>query len=135
MGAVRTGRVVSAVLDPVLVPAGFDRGQYGEGGDDVEGDAQIVFCAGHDEFSARYARLPQSNQQEPGGACVDFVVDVRADGTLAGLDLEGTPIKETLRHAGLMADSKAVASVEGHPLAESLPVIEGALRRLFDQAS
>ncbi|KAA1424112.1 hypothetical protein [Nocardioides antri] len=131
MGAVRTGRLVSAVLDPVLVPAGFQAGQYGEGGDDRDGDAQIIFCAGHEEFSIRHSRLPQANQQEPGGTCVDLVVEVRADGTLAGLDLEGTSIEETLRHVGLTADSEAVAKVEGLSMTKGLPVIEAALRRLF----
>lgn len=96
---------------------------------------QIIFCAGHDEFSDRYPQLPQSNHEESGGTCVDLVVAVRADGTLAGLDLEGTSIKETLRHIGLMADSEAVARVEGRSVTESLPVIEAALRRLFDEIS
>jgi hypothetical protein len=132
MGAVRTGRLLSAVLDPVLVPAGFQGGQYGEGGEDRDGDAQITFCAGHDEFSARHSRLPQANQQEPGGTCVDLTVEVRADGTLARLDLEGTSIEKTLRHVGLVADSEAVAKVVGLSMNESLPIIEAALGRLFD---
>jgi len=34
MGTVSTGHVVSAALDPVLVPAGYAGGQYGEGGED-----------------------------------------------------------------------------------------------------
>lgn len=135
MGAVRTGRLVSAVLDPVLVPAGFQGGQYGEGGDDQERDAQVIFCAGHDEFSDRHSGLPQANQQESGGTCVDLVVEVRADGTLARLDFEGTSLEETLRRVGLVADSEAVARVGGRPMTESLPVIEAALRRLFDDAS
>ncbi len=131
MGAVQAGRLVSAVLDPVLEPAGFAGGQYGEGGEDREVDTQIIFCAGHDEFSVRHSRLPQANQQEPGGACVDLVLEVRADGTVAGLDLEGIPIEETLRHVGLTEDSEAVVRVEGRSVAEVLPVIEAALRRLF----
>jgi hypothetical protein len=135
MGALRTGRLVSAALDPVLIPAGFQAGQFGEGGEDREEDAQIIFCAEHDEFSARHSRLPQANQQQPGGTCVDLVVNVRADGTLAGLDLEGTSLEETLRRVGLATDGEAVAKVEGRALAESLPVIEGALRCLFNETS
>lgn len=77
MGAVRSGRVVSTALDPVLMPAGFQKGQYDEGGEDREGDAQIIYCVGHDEFSVRHPWLPQANQQEPGGACVDLVIEVR----------------------------------------------------------
>lgn len=126
--AVDLGRLVRLSLDPVLVPAGF---QGGQGGGDSEGNVQVIFCAGHDEFSRRYSRLPQANQQEPGGTCIDLVVDVWADGTLARLDLEGPSVEETLFHAGLVADSDAVSQVRGRSLAEGLPVIEAALRRLF----
>jgi hypothetical protein len=119
------------VLDAVLVPAGFQGGQYGEGGEDGEGDAQIIYCAAHDEFSDRYPWLPQANQQEAGGTCVDLVVDVRADDTLDGLDLEGTSVADTLRHAGLVADADAVAGLKGHSMIQGLPVIAAALTRLF----
>ena len=56
--------VVSSVaaLDPVLVPVGFQGGQYGEGGDDREGDAQIIFCAAHEQLSDRHPRLPQADR-------------------------------------------------------------------------
>ena len=126
--AVDLGRLVTFSLDPVLEPAGFQAGQCGG---DSEGNVQVIFCAGHDEFSRRYSRLPQANQQEPGGTCVDLVIDVWADGTLARLDLEGPSIEKTLIHVGLVADSDAVSQVGGRSIAESLPVIEAALRRLF----
>jgi hypothetical protein len=132
MGAVRTGRLVSAALDPVLVPAGFQAGQYGEGGVDLDRDTQVVFCAAADDFSARYPTLPQANQQGPDGGCVDLVIEVQADGTLIRLDLEETSIERTLRHVGLMTVAEDVARVDGCPLDESIPVIEAALRRLFN---
>jgi len=136
MGAVSTGRVVSALLDPVLVPAGFQGGQYGEGGEDRHEEVQIIFCAGHDELSDRYPRLPQANQQEREvGACVDFVMEVGADGTITFLDLEGTSLQTTLRRVGLAADGEAVASVEGRALTRGLPVIEAALKGLFEVSS
>ena len=128
MAAVDLGRLVTISLDPVLVPAGF---QAGQGGDGSEGDVQIIFCAPHDEFSRRYPRLPQAIRPEEGVTCVDLVLDVWADGTLGRLDLEGTSIEETLLRAGMVADSAAVARVLGRPMVESLPVIEAALRRLF----
>ncbi len=130
VAAVDRGRLVSLALDPVLVPAGFQGGQCG---DDSEGDVQVIFCAGHDEFSRRYPRLPQANPHEQGGTCVDLVLDVWADGTLGRLHLEGFSVEETLLHAGMPADSEAVSQVVGLPVAESLPVIEAALRRLFGE--
>jgi len=132
MAAVDPGRLVKLSLDPVLVPAGFQGGQCG---DDSEGNVQVIFCAGHDEFSRRYWRLPQASQQEQGGTCVDLVVDVWADGTLCRLDLEGTSIQETLLHAGMVADSETVSQLSGRSMAESLPVIEAALKRLFGDPS
>jgi hypothetical protein len=108
---------------PVLVPAGFQGGQYGEGGEDRHEEAQIIFCAGHDELSDRYPRLPQANQQERGvGACVDLVIEVGADGTIAFVDLEATSLQATLRSVGLAADGEAVAVVEGRALTGGLPV-------------
>lgn len=132
MGAVRTGRLVGAALNPVLVPAGFQAGQYGEGGDDLDRDTQVIFCAAADKFSARYPTLPQADQQGAGGACVDLVIEVQADGMLLRLDLEGTSIESTLRHVGLVTEAEDVSRVKGRPLDESIPVIEAALRRLFD---
>ena len=128
MAAKGLGSLVGLSLDPVLVPAGFQAGQCG---DDGEGSVQVIFCAEHDEFSRRYPRLPQANQQEQGGACVDLVLDAWADGTLSRLDLEGTSIEETLLHAGMVRNSKAVSQLGGRPLAEGLPVVAAALRRLF----
>lgn len=126
------GRLVTLALDPVLVPAGFLPGQ---GGADGEGAVQVVFCMAHDELSRRYPRLPQADQQQRPGACVDLVVEARADGSLTRLDLEDTSVEQTLLHAGLVADGAAVSQVGGRPLAESLPVIEAALRRLFADRS
>lgn len=128
MAAVDPGSLVRLSLDPVLVPAGCQGGQCGG---DSEGNVQVIFCARHDEFSRRYSRLPQANQQEQGGTCVDLVVDVWADGALGRLDLEGTSVEETLLHAGMVADSEAVSQMGGRSMSESLPVIEAALRRLF----
>jgi hypothetical protein len=135
MGAVRSGRVIKAVLDPLLMPAGFQEGQCGTGGDGREGDVQVLYCAGHDGFSDRYPRLPQANQQAPGGTCVDLVVEVRADATLGRLDLEAMPVAETLRHVGLVADGQAVAKLTGRSMSESLPIIAGALKRLFEETA
>ncbi len=135
MGAGRSGRVVKDTLDPVLTPAGFREGQYGRGGDGSTGDAQVLYCGGHDGFSDRYPRLPQANQQAPGGTCVDLVVEVGADGTLGRLDLEGIPVAETLRHVGLVAHGQAVAKLTGRSMTESLPVIAAALKRLFEETA
>lgn len=128
MGAVEEVRLVRLALDPLLVSAGFQAGQHGG---DSEGDAQVIFCAAHDEFSLRHPRLPQANQQQQRGTCVDLVVDVLADGTLGRLDLEGTSVTDTLLHAGLTADGEAVSLLNSRPMRDCLPIIEAALGRLL----
>ena len=128
MEAVDPGRLVTLLLDPVLLASGFQAGQCGG---DREGNVQVTFCARHDEFSRRYPGLPQARQDEPDAICVDLVLDASAEGTLVRLDLEGTSLEHTLLRAGLVADGEAVADMDGRPLTESLPVIEAALRRLF----
>ena len=76
VAALSFGRVVSAALDPALMPAGFAGGQHGG-----DGRAQVIFCATHDEFSDRHPFLPQANDQDRGlGACIDLVIDVSAEG-------------------------------------------------------
>lgn len=128
------GRLISAALDPVLLAAGFQAPHYSDGGEDAQRGTQFIFCAAHDQFSARHPRLPQADQQEPGGTCVDLIIDVRADGTLASFDLEGISIEETLRHVGLVTESRALATTRGRSLNEALPIVEAALRRLFGVA-
>lgn len=128
MAAVDPERLVRLSLDPVLVPLGFQGGQCGR---DSEGNFEVIFCAPYDEFGRRFPQLPQANRPEEGGTCVDLVMDVLADGTLGRLDLEGTSVEVTLLRAGMTADSEAVSRAVGRSAAESLPVIEAALRRLF----
>ena len=130
MGAMGSGRLVSLSLDPVLAPAGFLAGAYG---DDGAGTVQVLFCAAHDEFSRRHPRLPQANAQEQIGTCVDLVIDVQADGTLGRLDLEGLSLAETLHRTGLVADGDEVAELDGRPMAEALPVLAAALKRLLGE--
>lgn len=132
MAAEDPGRLVRRSLDPVLVPAGFQGGQCGGDG---EGNVQVIFCARHDEFSRRYSWLPQANQQEHGGTCVDLVVVVWAHDTLGRLDLEGVSFEDTLLHAGMVADSEAVSQLSGCLMVESFPVVEAALSRLFGDPS
>jgi hypothetical protein len=130
------GRVVSAVLDPVLVPAGFAPVVVLPGGDDPPTPTQVIFCARHDELSDRYPRLPQADEQERGhGGCVDLVVRVTSEGTIDSVDLESLSLEDTLRRVGLDADVVAVAGIEGRPLLEALPVLEASLRSLFVTAT
>jgi hypothetical protein len=131
MGAVSVGRVVSAALNPVLTPEGFAGGQYGEGGADRREAAQIIVCAGHDEFSGRHPWLPQANDQERGvGACVDLVIEISAVNTVEFIDLEGLSLEETLRRVGNAEDADRSAEAIGRPLAEVLPVLPATLQRL-----
>jgi hypothetical protein len=130
------GHLVSEALDPVLVPAGFAAGQYGDEGVEPRAGRQVIFCAAHDKLSDRYPRLPQANAQEREvGACIDLVIEVDRDDRISFVDLEGPSLEETLRDVGQVADAQAVAAVVGGALADGLPVIEAALRRMLVDAS
>jgi hypothetical protein len=135
MSPYSVGRVVSAALDPVLVPAGFAAGQYGDygkGGDDRYTGSQIIFCAAHDEISDLHPWLPQANSQERGvGACVDLVVDINDRSRVEFIDLEGLSLEETLRRVGRAADADALARVDGQAFDDALPVVTAVLTRLF----
>lgn len=120
-------RIVSAAFDPVLVPVGSGAGQGGE--------TQVIFCAGHDQFSDRFPLLPQADDQPRGlGCCIDLVVERSDDGTVT-LELEGMPLAQTLRSVGIHDAADAVERAAGAPLETSLPVYTEALSRLFPAAS
>lgn len=117
------GRSVSVALDPVLVPAGFQAGQYS--------DHHVTFCAEHDELSDRYPSLPQSNTYERGtGRCIDLLVDHNTDGSTP-LDFEGRSLAETLRALHLDDDAKTIERTVNAPLSAALPVLTDVLYRLF----
>lgn len=130
------GRVVSAALDPVLVPAGFAAGQYGDhgdGGEDRPTGSQVIFCAAHDELSDLHPWLPQADSQERGvGACVDLVVDIDDQSRVEFIHLEGLSLEETLRRVGRPADADALARVDGQAVEDALPVVASVLKRLFE---
>src|SRR5262245_23220338 len=105
---VMPGGPVSAALDPVMVPAGFQAGQEG-GGDDFGDRVQAIFCAGHDGLSDRYPWLPQSHAQESGGTCIDLVVELNRDGIVQFADLEELTLEETLSRVGRTEDAASVA--------------------------
>lgn len=118
-------------LDPVMVVAGFLAGQ---GGGDLDGTGQVIYCIGHDELSSRYPHLPQADTDSGPGQCDDLVIHIGAGGTLDRLDLEGTPLPDTLRQVGLDAHAEAVSRVRARPVADGLRVLEAALRELFSVA-
>lgn len=123
--------LVRAALDPVLVPAGFLAGQ----GDDEQHAGQVIWCIGHDALTNRYPLLPQADMDDVPGRCDDLVVDIGADGTVDRLDLEGTSLADTLRQVGLDAHAEAMSHVRDRPVADSLRVLEAALRELFGAPS
>lgn len=135
MSRYSVGRVVSAALDPVLMPAGFAAGQYGEGGEggeDRSTGSQVIFCAAHDEISDLHSWLPQANSQKRDvGACVDLVVEINNQSRVEFIHLEGLSLEETLRHVGRAADADALARVDGQALDDALPVVTSVLKRLF----
>jgi hypothetical protein len=114
-------------LDPLLVRAGFQRGQGGGG--------TVIHCASYADLRERFPRLPQARGQDEHAyfACVDLTWKLDAD-RLVGVDLEGLSLEATLRQVGRDADADAVAEQLDAPVAAALPVLAGVLSRLFDVA-
>jgi hypothetical protein len=128
MVASEFGRLVMVALDPVLVAAGFARGQGG--------GTEVIYCAAHDEFSDRYPWMPQADTQERDlGACVDLIIRGLEDGGFASADLEQFSLPTTLRMVGRGDDADAVERQEGAHAAQALPVLVGVLSRLFVEAT
>lgn len=111
MSRYSVGRVVSAALDPVLMPAGFAAGQYGEGGEggeDRSTGSQVIFCAAHDEISDLHSWLPQANSQKRDvGACVDLVVEINNQSRVEFIHLEGLSLRRPCgTSAGLLTRTR-----------------------------
>lgn len=112
----------TAALDGVLTREGFMAGQGG--------DTEVIYCAGHDELSDRFPRLPQANAQpRDRGCCVDLVVDQHDPGLQ--VVLEGEALPRTLRALHLDEAAQAVDAAAELPLAEALEVLVGVLPQLF----
>lgn len=120
------GLAVSTALDPVLVPHGFAAGQ--------SGSDQVVYCAGHDDLSDRFPRLPQANAQtRSSGCCIDFVVE-RSDHGVLWMDLEGASLAGTLQVLGLDDDAAHLGRTARAPVDTTLPVLTDVLTRMFRAA-
>ena len=115
--------MVSSVLDPVLVPLGFAAAQGG--------GSQVIFCAAHDELSARFPGLPQAFAQGEGG-CIDLVIDGTDDDLV--VHLEGPSLAETLRSVGLHEDAVAVTRLRSDEVDHAVTVLAEVLPRLFRAA-
>jgi len=119
--------VICGALDPVLVPAGFAAGQGGR----HDSAGQVIYCAGHDDFSERHPALPQAgDQQYNDSPCTDLVVEYDGDHIMK-LDLEGIAVRDTLRAIGRQADADAVERALKQPVEPALSVLGPVLRRLF----
>jgi hypothetical protein len=134
VGAIADGRRVSAALDPILTMWGFAGGQYGQGGEERDTHylaCEVIFCAAHDDFSDRFPWLPQSNQQPRDvGTCTDLIIQI-SDGRFDSASFEHLSLEETLRVVGHTDDAGEVSRVQGAALDDALPILTGALERLF----
>jgi hypothetical protein len=92
---------VAAVLDPVLAPLGFARGQAGVAG----GRAQVIFCRGE--------------RHSPDGGCVDLVVDLDAAPTWHITDVRYWGYPSERWHMAIDAERALESQLEG--LACTLP--------------
>jgi len=112
----------TAALDGLLTREGFAAGQGGE--------TEVIYCAGHDELSDRFPRLPQANAQPRGlGCCIDLVIDQHDPGLQ--VLLEGEHLPETLRALGLEAVARSVDGIAAMPLTAALESLVEVLPQLF----
>lgn len=112
----------TSALDRVLVREGFAPGQGG--------DAQVIYCASHDELSDRFPRLPQANAQPRGfGRCIDLVITNLETGL--EVNFEGKPLSDTLRALGLDEAASSVDELAWAPLETVLATLVEVLPQLF----
>jgi len=112
----------TAALDGLLTQEGFMGGQGGE--------AEVIYCASHDELSDRFPRLPQANAQPRGiGCCIDLVIDLHEPGVQ--VVLEGEPLPRTLRALHLDEAAQSLDGVGTMPLAAALESLVDVLPQLF----
>lgn len=115
----------TAALDRLLAREGFAAGQAG--------GSEIIYCAGHDDLSDRFPRLPQADAQPRGqGCCIDLVIEHREPGLEVGL--EGEPLANTLRALRLDEAALATEGIGAMGVADALDALVEVLPQLFRAA-
>lgn len=115
----------TAALDPLLTREGFAAGQGG--------GSEIIYCAGHDDVSDRFPRLPQADAQARGhGYCIDLVIEHRDPGLEVAL--EGESLAKTLRDLQLHEAALSIDEIRAMPLADALCALVEVLPQLFRAA-
>ncbi len=136
---------VAAALDPAFRETPFQPGQSGErlsGVPDLgqpswpSGPASVIWCASYDELQQTHPRLPQAHDQgnAPLG-CVDFTVEIDADGTLSRADLEADSLSETFLMIGLDHEARVAVGLMGEPARDVCQVLPHLISTLLERLS
>lgn len=81
-------------LEPVLVRAGFAKGQWGDDG------VGVIFCAAGDDYVHRHPGLTANGEQWDDVYCVDVMIEGTVAGGIRRFDVEFEPLDDLLARTG-----------------------------------
>ena len=139
------GAFVAEALDPTFEETPFTPGQTGErwrGTADTtqaawpSGPGHVIWCASYDKVRQTHPGLPQVHdpEDEPGW-CVDFIVELDADGRLVRADLETDSLSETFAKLGMEHESQVAAGLMGQDAQAACHVLPDLISTLLARAS
>jgi hypothetical protein len=107
--AVETGRVsasrfealIQTYIEPVLVQAGFAKGQWAEErGVTEDPSCSVIFCAGGSDYVGRYPHLTDNGSHWADAYCVDITIDGSIHDGVTRVDVEFESLGQLLDRTG-----------------------------------
>ncbi len=92
-------------IEPVLVRAGFAKGQWAEErGATDDPSCAVTFCAGQTDYVDRYPRLADDAWHSDHTYCVDIIVEGSIRRGITRLDVESESLGQLLERTGRHSD-------------------------------
>ena len=124
------GDLACADLDPLLVPLGFQSGQWSV---DPIGNEGVTFCAAQEVLAEHFQPLDAVAAQFPdgGGGCLDLVIEGTPGVGLARVELEGQRLSDLLLAVGQVEEAALVLRWPGESVEADLARVRRAVTVLL----
>ena len=124
------GHLARAELDPLLMPLGFQSGQWGV---EPSGNEGVTFCAPQEVLDYHFLPLGMIAGQFPevGGGCLDLVIEGRPDSGITRVELEGHRLSDLLVAVGQDEQASLVMQWPGETVDADLVRVRRAMTFLL----
>jgi hypothetical protein len=105
--ATRFQALIQTHVEPVLVQAGFARGQWAkERGATDDPFYSVIFCASTSGYVGRYPSLTDNGPHWADAYCIDITIEGSIGDGVTRLDVEYEPLEQLLDRTGRRSDAE-----------------------------